>query len=216
MSTSGKSSLMDPVSYLLSSFSKPSSSQHKAKELNYAALPAPGAAPCHGCSPPMKPSPRVQKGRAAKSNFSQMSRVCKPTGKEQEMSPTIHCQAVKAALPYLERCWICSKKWGSRACKEAATRVIIALWWRGLVWGPKASDCAAILLPCLLQTHPTGLFLWQQGGSLGKKQDLVEKLAADWKGEEDPPCSARTESKKSQITQPLPTDCEDVVFIAPS
>lgn len=56
---------------------------------------------------------------------------------------------------------------------------------------------------------------------MGKKQDLVEKLAADWKGKEDPPCSARTESKKSQITQwgchqPLPTDCEDVVFIAPS
>jgi len=83
------------------------------------------------------------------------------------------------------------------------------------------SDCAAVRLPCLLQTHPMGLLLWQQQGSSGEKRNLIEKLVDDWKSEEDPRCSARMESKKSQTTQcgchrPLPTDCGDVVFIAPS
>lgn len=89
---------------------------------------------------------------------------------------------------------------------------------------PGIQNPGIIKLSCYLPCYRHVLWDYSCGireGSLGKKQDLVQKPSAYWKGEEDPPSLARTENKNSQTTQcgcrqPLPTDRGDVVFIAPS
>lgn len=108
----------------------------------------------------------------------------------------------KATPLYLERRWLCSRRQGSTACKGRASRVTIALWWRGRA----AVSC--YLLACY--RHVPCDIPVAAGRNLG--EDLRPcRETADWKTEEGPPYLDRAGSKMSQTTQcgcrqPLPTD----------
>lgn len=152
---------------MCSAVSNPPSSQQNGKELDHVVLPA---APCHGCSPcPGLSCGLMLKGGAEKikllSVLKHLQAHREGTGDASESS----LPRGKATPLYLERRWLCSRQQGSTACKGRASRVTIALWWRGCAQGPKPVVVLLYHVTFLPVTDMSrAIFLWQQGGNLGK------------------------------------------------